>query len=198
MDIRNCQLTLQRRSFMSASVATVISAFSTPTWAHNDAGVVNPPIAPPPVSLALEDKSKTTLQALLKDHVTGVQLMFTTCQATCPIQGALFADAAKKLGDRVKPAQLLSISIDPGQDTEERLRDWLKRFGQSPRWHAARPDATQMKSLITFLKATNAPPDPHTGQVYFFNGRGELVLRSVDFPPATEIVRILEAVAKRG
>jgi len=169
-----------------------------PTWAHNDAGVVSPPIAPPAVSLTLEDKSKTTLQALLSNHVTAVQLMFTSCEATCPIQGSLFADAAKKLGGRVKPAQLLSISIDPGNDTEERLRDWLKRFGASPRWHAARPAARQIQSLITFLKAKNAPPDPHTGQVYYFNLRGELVLRSVDFPSAVEIVRTLEALAKRG
>jgi len=142
----------------------------------------------------LHDNSSTTLQTVLSGRVSAVQLMFTSCQATCPIQGALFASAAKKLGERLKPAQLISISIDPGQDTPAALRDWLKRFGASPRWRAARPDKQQLDALVTFLKSKNPAPDPHTAQVYFFNRKGELVMRSVDFPPAAEVVRVLESM----
>jgi protein SCO1/2 len=124
--------------------------------------------------------------------------MFTSCQATCPIQGALFANAAKKLAENNKPAQLLSISIDPDRDTPAVLRDWLKRFGSSPRWRAAQPEKAQLEALVELLKSKNAAPDPHTAQVYYFDRKGRLVLRSVDFPPAQEIVRLLEQLAAKN
>jgi protein SCO1 len=183
----------------------VLGAFgATLTWgagdaqAHNDAGRVVPPQAPPPVALTLDDDGKSTLQALLKGRATALQLMFTSCQATCPLQGALFGETLKKLSDKIKAAQLVSISIDPGQDTPARLRAWLKRFGATPRWRAARPDKGQLEALTSFLKSKNPGPDPHTAQVYYFDREGRLALRSVDFPPASEIATNLEQLAAKG
>jgi protein SCO1 len=187
-----------RRSFLMGVTSLGLGAHAAPLHAHAAAGPVEPPEAPPPVELTLDDGQVTTLQALLKDRVSAVQLMFTSCQATCPIQGALFAGAAKKLGDRNKSAQLLSISIDPERDTPEALRTWLKRFGASPRWRAAQPKKAQLEAVVAFLKSKNPGPDPHTAQVYYFDRKGRLVLRSVDFPPAPEIVRLLEELASKA
>jgi protein SCO1/2 len=187
-----------RRLFLAGAAAAALGGVVLPCAAHNDAGAVSPPLAPPPLSLTLHDGSSASLQALLAGRFSAVQLMFTSCQATCPIQGALFADAAKRLGERLPTAQLLSISIDPERDSPAVLRDGLKRFGGSPRWRAARPEKTQLESLVSFLKSKNPAPDPHTAQVYFFDRKGLLVLRSVDFPPGKEVVRVLEQMAAKG
>lgn len=186
-----------RRTFLLGAGAAALGLESELALAHADAGPVNPPEAPPPAKLTLDDGGATTLQALLAGRVSAVQLMFTSCQATCPIQGALFAEAAKKLGESAKPAQLLSISIDPDRDTPAALREWLKRFGASPRWRAAQPDKAQLEALQGFLKSNNPAPDPHTAQVYYFDRKGRLVLRSVDFPPAADVVRALEQLASK-
>lgn len=167
------------------------------TFAHNDAGEVSPPQAPPPVSLELDDGSKTTLKELFAGRVTALQLMFTVCQATCPIQGAIFGDALKKLGESAPAAQLVSLSIDPDRDTPEQLRQWLKRFGANARWRAARPDKSQLGALVSFLKSKKDAADPHTAQVYYFNRQAELVLRTVDFPPASSIAKSLQQLADR-
>jgi protein SCO1 len=175
--------------------AAALALHSPAVWAHSAAGVVNPPQPAPATKLTLEDGAVTSLPALLKDRVTALQLIFTSCQATCPIQGALFADAAQKLGTGHQLAQLLSISIDPDRDTPAVLREWLKRFGASPRWRAAQPDKGQLEALTSFLKSKVAGPDPHTAQVYYFDRKGQLVLRSVDFPPAADVVKSLEQLA---
>jgi len=199
MGLRHGQLSqLSRRCFLAGSAVAALGGIHADAWAHNDAGAVSPALPPPALSLTLHDNSNSTLQSVLAGRASALQLMFTSCQATCPIQGALFADAAKRLGDRLKPAQLLSVSIDPAHDSPAALREWLKRFGPSPRWRAARPDKAQLDSLVTFLKSKNPAPDPHTAQVYFFNRKGELVLRSVDFPPAAEVVRVLESIVTKG
>lgn len=184
-----------RRAFLLGASAAALSSVAS---AHNNAGLVTPPEAPPTVSLTLDDDKATTLQALLKNRVTALQLMFTVCQATCPLQGALFGETIKKLAERVKPAQLLSISIDPDRDTPAALREWLKRFGASPRWRGARPDKAQLEALVGFLKSKNPGPDPHTAQVYYFNREGKLVLRSTDFPPADDIIQTLDRIATKA
>jgi hypothetical protein len=48
------------------------------------------------------------------------------------------------------------------------------------------------------LKARSRGADRHTAQVYFFNRGGQLVLRSVDFPPAAAIARVLRDLSARA
>lgn len=185
----------RRELLLGAASVAVIGLRATSAGAHASAGAVEPPQPAPATKLVLDDGSATALPSLLKDRVTALQLIFTSCQATCPIQGALFADAAKKLGDGNKAAQLLSISIDPDRDTPAVLREWLKKFGSSPRWRAAQPDKAQLEALTSFLKSKVPGPDPHTAQVYYFDRKAQLVLRSVDFPPAADVVKSLGQLA---
>jgi protein SCO1/2 len=186
---------LGRRAF----VAGLSAAMFAPALAraHNNAGVVEPPLAPPAVDVELDDGKTSGFQKLLTGKVTALQLMFTSCGMTCPIQGAVFAAAAQKLGDRIENAQWLSFSIDPARDDAKALKAWMARFGAHPRWRAARASGRDTERLVEFLKAKNPGPDKHTAQVYFFDRRGKLAMRSVDFPPSEELLRVLEELAKR-
>lgn len=188
---------ISRRGLLSGVMSGALAATARHAVAHNNAGPVTPPQAPPPLSLRLADDTPSSLVAVASDRVTALQLMFTSCQATCPIQGAVFGEAAKLLGDRVKPAQLLSVSIDPGQDSPARLREWMQRFGATPRWRAGRPEKAQLDAFVSFLKSSNPGPDPHTPQVYYFDRKAQLVMRSVDFPKAADIVKTLEQIASK-
>jgi len=190
---------LSRRTFLAvAGAAAAIGASPSLAFAHSNAGVVEPAVAPPDVSLTLDDGKAASLRKLLRGRVSALQLMFTSCGATCPIQGAVFAAAAQKLGERVPDARFLSLTIDPGRDDAKALHGWMARFGAHSRWQAGRPEPRQLDPLVEFLKARNPGPDSHTAQVYFFNRRGQLALRSVDFPTVSEILRVLEALALRG
>jgi protein SCO1/2 len=191
---------LSRRSLLvgAAACAAAVGALARPAWAHNVAGLVVPPAPPPPVALTMDDGKATDLAHALAGRVSAVQLMFTSCRGLCPIQGALFGTAGKRLGDRIADAQFLSISIDPQTDDPKALRAWLDHMNASARWRAARPEAKQLDPLVDFLRSRSKGPDSHTAQVYFFDRKGQLVMRSVDFPPATEIVRVLEDIDKKG
>ena len=182
---------LTRRDLVRGLVALAALTQAPRALAHESAGVVEPALAPPQLDLTLDDGTGTRLQKLLSGKVTALQLMFTSCSATCPIQGALFAQAAKQLGDGIPEAQGLSLSIDPARDTSRALHGWIQRHGAHPRWHGARPDGREIERFVSFLKAKTNGPDRHTAQVYFFNRRGQLAMRSVDFPPASELIRVL-------
>jgi cytochrome oxidase Cu insertion factor (SCO1/SenC/PrrC family) len=59
-----------------------------------------------------------------------LQFIFTTCATVCPALSGTLAAAQ----DRLPGARLLSISIDPEEDTPARLTDYARRFGAGPRW----------------------------------------------------------------
>jgi len=144
----------------------------------------------------------TNLPALLRGKVTAVQLMFTGCSATCPIQGALFAQARRELKQPIKGSQFLSISIDALNDTPAGLQKWLKQFDAGADWLAAVPRVTDTDAIIQRLSSGGEKPtpgpDPHTGQVYVFDRRGELVYRTPSMPLATQIVEAMRLVDLRG
>ncbi|MCU0684754.1 MAG: SCO family protein [Polyangiaceae bacterium] len=189
---------LSRRHAVKTLAAGATLGLIAPARAHNDAGAVTPPEAPPGVELTMHDGTPASLAKVLTDRVTALQLIFTSCGMTCPIQGAVFAAAAKELGDRIASAQWLSITIDPPRDDPKTLSAWMARFGAHPRWRAARPDPPGLEKLLAFLRARTNGPDRHTAQVYFFDRRARLTMRSVDFPPSHELLRVLGELDKRS
>ncbi|MGE0800984.1 MAG: SCO family protein [Lautropia sp.] len=191
-----------RRRWLWAAAAFTIAPALQPrvAAAHNDAGPVAPPLAAPAMAIHWHDGSRRSLADRLKGRVTAVQTMFTGCSAVCPIQGALFAEVQSLLGE---PAggdprlQLLSLSIDPVTDDAPALSRWLRQFEGDARWHAGAPRPEAVDQLLEFLRARSGGVDRHTGQVFLFNPRAELVLRTVDLPPPEQIVELLLGLAKR-
>jgi protein SCO1 len=162
---------------------------------HEPFGLVQPPQPAPGTRLRTHLGIATDLRALLLGRVTALQLMFTTCSATCPIQGATFAQTqGLLLGDAQTPMRCLSVSIDPRSDDPAALRRWLQRFGAGPDWIAASPDLDDLDRLLDVLRGRSRGLDRHVGQVFFFDRQARLVYRSADLPSAEQVVNLARAV----
>ncbi len=187
-----------RRQLMRGLLAGAAgSALDGLACAHQVAGRLDPPLAPPALPVRWQDGSLRPLADVLQGRVTALQMMFTTCTATCPIQGALFATVRDRLGAAQPDAQLISLSLEPLVDTPKALGDWLKRHGQGRgRWLAGSPDIRSLNAWVDFLKSAQPGPDRHTGQVYLFDRRGRLALRTVDFPASEQVLGMLDGLAK--
>ena len=175
--------------------------------AHVDAGPVRPPVPAPRLDIRWRDGSTSTLAERLSGAVTALQTMFTACSATCPLQGALFTLVERELARRpaatsTRPdgtgprLQLLSLSIDPMTDDPAALAQWLDRYEAGPLWTAGAPQVGQVDALLDFLRARSTGIDRHTGQVYLFNPRAELALRTVDMPPPEQVLALLDGLAR--
>lgn len=167
-------------------------ASAVPPQQHARFGRVDPPLTAPALPLGRADGSRTDLQRELSGRVTAVQLMFTGCSAVCPIQGALFAEVARRLPG--PDCRLLSLSVDPLGDDAPALQAWLARFGSPKGWQAAVPKGRDVDRLLGFLDGRAEGVDRHTGQVYLFDRRGRLVFRTADLPPPGHVVEVLAAV----
>jgi len=149
----------------------------------------------PPLRLTGSDGREVTLPALLRGHTTAVQLMFTGCSTTCPVQGALFAALAARGG----PQRLLSISIDVLGDTPARLAAWQAQFGPAPaHWQTAVASVADVDRLASYLKGASAKPGTHTAQVFVFDAQARLRHRSADAPALGEVVAMLARAERAG
>lgn len=164
--------------------------------AHSPLGRVEPAEPVPDIAVTGLEGRPTDLRRLLTGSVTAVQLMFTGCTATCPIQGAIFADAQKHLARADAKLRLLSVSIDPLGDDAKALRAWLGRFGAQPqRWLAVVPRVNDVDRLLDFMRGRADGADRHTAQAFLFNPRAELVYRTDNLPAGPEVAGLMTQLA---
>lgn len=160
-----------------------------------DHGRIRPPVPAPDIPLVGHDGASTTLPRLLAERVTALQVMFTACTTTCPIQGAIFARVQKLIPDQVaRGIQLVSISVDPAHDTSAALARWLRRFGARPGWRAAAPRPADVAQVRAFFGAGRIATDNHSTQVQLFDRTGALVWRTGELPEAEEVATLLRRI----
>ena len=89
----------------------------------------------PAVTMVNQDGQRVALPELLDaDEPVMLNFIFTSCTAICPAMSATFASVQKKLGSDSEKIRMVSISIDPEQDTPKALNAYAKRFKAGPQW----------------------------------------------------------------
>jgi protein SCO1/2 len=89
----------------------------------------------PAVRLIRDDGEVISLPEEMNDgRAVVLNFVFTTCSSVCPLMSQIFAQFDHKLGAERSRVHLMSISIDPEQDTPARLREYAKRFHAGPEW----------------------------------------------------------------
>ena len=87
--------------------------------------------------------------------------IFTTCGSVCPRMSSQMARLQRELPE-VSPLRLVSITVDPGHDTPEVLREYAERYGARPeRWIflTGEPEAVYRLSAEGFHLAAGERPE---------------------------------------
>ena len=184
------------RQAMTAGLAAFSSSYAIGQQRVDaDHGRIEPPIDVPAIPLRCADGALRNLTELTRGKATAVQLMFAECTTTCPIQGAIFQRVQGLLPASARPrTQLLSISIDPENDTPQALREWLQRFQAGAGWTAAVPKQKDLAAVQSLFGKGRSDIGNHTTQVQILNQRSQLVWSSVELPSAESIVAVLSHV----
>lgn len=98
----------------------------------------------PDVVLVNQDGERVRLKSLLEtDQPVVVDFIYGTCTTICPVLSAGFASLQRKLAKEGRSARLVSISIDPENDTPKVMKEYLERYRAEPGWDfltGSRPD----------------------------------------------------------
>jgi len=122
-------------------IAALIAASSALQAEHHHAAASTEPVRTtinyivPTITLVRDDgRSVRLADELNDDRPVVLNFIYTTCPGICPLASHIFSQLQRKLGADRDRVHLVSISIDPEEDTPARLREYAQRYGAGPSW----------------------------------------------------------------
>jgi protein SCO1/2 len=89
----------------------------------------------PDVKLVDMNGAKVALHDVLNnDSPIMLNFIFTTCTTICPVMSATFQQVQQQLGPKRADARLISISIDPENDTPAKLKEYAAKYSVGSQW----------------------------------------------------------------
>jgi protein SCO1 len=167
------------------------------------AGTFEPPREAPAFRLDGSNDKKLSL----RDHFGKVVILgfgYTFCEEVCPVTLAHMGEVYKKLGSAARDVQLIYVTVDPGRDSPERLREYLAAFNPGFLGATGTPDelaAVQKAYGVVARQVVSRNPAlpyavDHSSSLYLIDRQGKL-LGLVPFgTPIDDIVHDLELVLK--
>jgi protein SCO1/2 len=108
----------------------------------------------PDVTLINQDREKVRFKDFMQyDKPVLVDFIFSTCSTICPVLSVSFVNLQHKLGDESGSVRLVSISIDPENDTPRLMKGYLKRYHAKPGWDFL---TGSRKDINSVMRAFNA------------------------------------------
>lgn len=120
-------------------------------------------------AVSLRDQDGREVQfpeQLFGERLVAINFVFTRCGTICPPMGAAFGRLQAELSARPDlRVDLISISLDPVQDTPERLKSWAARFGRKAGWTLLTGEKPDVDRVLKSLDAFAAEKSQHAALV---------------------------------
>lgn len=146
--------------------------------------------AAPEVSMIRADGAHISLPAELDDgRPVYLNFIYTTCTTICPLSSQVFSQLQRKLGDQSGRVHLVSISIDPEQDTPARLREYAHMFGAGAAWQHYTGTVAQSLAVQRAFSVYKGDKMRHTPVTLFRAAPGKPWVRLDGFATADELLQ---------
>lgn len=145
--------------------------------------------AVPNVALVRDDGKTVLLPDELNDgRPVVLNFIYTTCTAVCPLVSQTLSHLQRKLGSDRDRVHLVSISIDPEEDTPARLVAYANKYGAGPEWqHYTGTLAASVEAQRAF-SAYRGDKMNHTPVTFLRAAPGKSWLRIEGFATADDLL----------
>jgi protein SCO1 len=108
----------------------------------------------PDVVLVNQNGAKVHLKEYLQaDKPVVIDFIYGTCTTICPVLSAGFTNLQRKLGADSQKIKLVSITIDPENDTPKVMNEYLKRYRAKPGWDFLTGSRRDINTVMTAFDA---------------------------------------------
>lgn len=120
---------------------------------------------------------------------------FTSCTGICPVMNAALQKIQAHLGDRLgKDVHMLSISVDPVEDTPARLKEYAERFGARPGWFFLAGEKENVDFALKKLGQYVETREDHTNVMTIGNDKTGLWKKAFSLAKIEELISIVDSV----
>lgn len=134
---------------------------------------------------------------LLRGKVVVIDFMFTSCTGACPIMSTNLAKIQDWLGDRLgKDVFLLSVSVDPVNDTPAKLKEYAARFKARPGWYFLTGSKENVDAALRKLGNYVETPEAHQNLFIIGNERSGLWKKAFGLAQPDALIPIVQSVVE--
>jgi cytochrome oxidase Cu insertion factor (SCO1/SenC/PrrC family) len=182
-----------------ARLARDLARLPAPAAASGEAGSAAARWFTDTVLVDQDGRERRFYSDVLKGHVVVLSSFFTSCASVCPVIQGTLAKVQDALGERLgKDAFLVSISVDPENDTPERLRDFAKRMQARPGWIFLTGAREPLETVLYKLGYKAADRDAHSTLVLIGNEPRQYWKKAMGLADAKAIIPLVEEVLNDG
>ena len=134
---------------------------------------------------------------LVKGHTVAINFVFTSCTTICPVLAANFRKVQQDLSANDKDVRLISISVDPVNDTPKQLKHFADQFHAAPGWSLVTGDKAEIDKLLGALGLPVRNKLEHTPTVLVGNDTAGYWQRVDGLTSSAVILRTIREAQKR-
>ena len=109
---------------------------------------------------------------VLKGKISIISFIYTSCRDICPVVTARLSQLEDRLADAAgRDYFFVSISIDPKNDTPDKLKEYGKAFGAGPNWLFLTGTVKDIDAIRHRLGERSRALTEHRNEVLLFNDR---------------------------
>lgn len=151
----------------------------------------------PDVTLINQDGNKVQLKSLLlSDKPVLVDFVYTTCTTICPILSANFTNFQRQPIAKDGSYRLVSISIDPENDTPKAMKTYLDRYHAKPDWDFLTGSPDDIERVLKALDAKTQNKMDHYPLILIKSPSENRWLRIYGLIGTTELIKEYKGVQK--
>ena len=132
---------------------------------------------------------------VVEGRVAIVTGFFTSCSSMCPFTQEKLAQVAKLLGPRMgKDVVIISVSVDPENDTPARMKEWGEKFHIGSGWTLLSGKRTEVDTLLKSLGLFVELRQRHQSALMIGNSTAGWV-RISSWTPSEKLAKLAESMS---
>ncbi len=152
----------------------------------------------PDVTLINQEGAKVKLRELmLSDKPVLVDFIYTTCTTICPVLSANFTNFQKQFAAKAGTFHLVSLSIDPENDTPEAMKAYLQRYYAQTGWDFLTGSRNDIDKVLVAFEANTETKMDHYPLILIKSPSEKQWLRIYGLIGTTELIKEYEGVWKK-
>ena len=142
-----------------------------------------------------DGKTQRLYSDLIQNKVVVIDFMFTSCTGACPIMSNNFAKIQDWLGDRLgKDVYLLSVSVDPANDTPAKMKEYAARYKARPGWYFLTGSQENVDAALRKLGNYVENPEAHQNLFLIGNDKTGLWKKAFGLAEPTALIPVVQSV----
>jgi protein SCO1/2 len=152
----------------------------------------------PDVTLVDGDSRPIRMRDLLAaDEPVMMNFIFTSCGAICPVMSSIFSKVPRQLGTGAGRLRMISVSIDPENDTPRELKAYASKFGAGPRWQFLTGSVESVAALQRAFETYQGDKMSHAPLTLLRAAPGKPWVRIDGFASPEDLAKELRKVAQK-